>query len=423
MSGPFPYNVGAGSQAHFQYLASLLEPLAIQPVLSGVFNHVIAPGATEYLLGAYLCSIRGLSTIGTVDPRQPLALSDVPLTGTSVNSLATVLDANATIYPNAQLAYQQRLAKLATLPTKTANLPAGNTYYDFLPGPYGSILTSHYNLNMQSLSLQNTKAGAAIFPFSWQYVDTVGAVNSRDQASYFFPVNKGSSAGILTGVPAAAARAGSINFVNLPANWSPIPDPFSNNYVFRDDFMGTTLDLTKWNVTAPGRAFIDPNWAWVNTYGNGGINQTGIISVNSVPRQPGRVLIVDVHIPSAAIGAGTSPETIFGFSVGGLAVANYNYGIYLLWGGANFDIRTITNGVATSDYFSGFTGGQTYRFRITLTATGATYEVQGLPEHFPIGGNNWRLLYTQLVLGLANLNFGYSIAGATGAYYSDFRII
>ena len=426
MSGPFPYNIGAGSATNFKFLSAQLEPLAIQPAFSGLFNHPVAIGATEYLIGAYKCNL-GLTNLlaippGSVDPKQLLALSNYNLTGVDVTALAFTLNANAPIYPNAQLTYQNRIAALATLQPSIMDIGAGNVYSDFLPGPYGTLITGHYNLNMASIAWQQAKGATAFFPLSNQWIDTsAGALISRDIKSYLFPVAKQNISGILTGAPATASPAGSfITYIQLPSNWGAVTDPFSVNYSFRDDFLAP-ITAANWNIVGGATLTTFDSWKWLNPKAPFAGNS--IATTKQFPNATGKQLILDVHFPANMVGAAQTPDIMFGFcSTTGGAAADYSAAHFVTWGGANFVVSSYENGVIKAQNFGIVSGGQTYRFRITTTNAGAAYEIQGAPENPPIGGNAWRSFFAGATPLPALVRGGLTGGGVNGVFVSDFRI-
>lgn len=72
---------------------------------------------------------------------------------------------------------------------------------------------------------------------------------------------------------------------------------------------------------------------------------------------------------------------------------------------------------------SGWTAGCIYRVRITLTTTGATYEIQGGREYPAIGGATWTNITPGTTSSATATLHAAAVAYANTAYVSDVRIV
>lgn len=412
--------LGAGSSssstdantAYYSYLCALLEPDAIEAAQLDSFTYVIADDETKYVLGSWYTRLGAAGRWEVRDPRTPVSLRNVTLTGLGSNASAIILNPALATYTNARTTYFTRLKDIAELPTQYVSGTATNTFYKLLPGPYGIIITN-----------------ATCFDFAWIVIKGPGgaAMNlgnevgdttiQRVSTQLFLPMSKNYCIGMLTSTQGTAGNLAGISYVILPATWSGIPDLTA--YDFRSDFMEATIDTTtEWTKTesTAGNIAIDTSFQWCKFLGNSNWGANGVISKTSITRAAAKVFQCDVFV-------GTDANIVVGFHDGaGLSVSDFSHGVQLRADGYRYiyENANIRENAAETK----FSSNNIYRVRITLqsTNTAAKYEMQGGSEYDPIGGTTW----TDITPGTTSssttpLYAGISVYSGT-AYVSDVKI-
>ena len=200
-----------------------------------------------------------------------------------------------------------------------------------------------------------------------------------------FPVSKLTMNQLISGnavnqFPAQPPTA-TVMYIICPRGYSKVPD--TTVYDFRDDFMDASIDVDKWNIQRIGAGYIeiDAQHQWMKFIGGGGWNQ-GIYSKTSITREVGKTYMVDVFVDFNTSGM---PQACFGFVDGG----GYNYTNFVH--GLNFGVTEFNILENGNQYNTGvsYHEGSSYRIKIVLKTTGATYLIQG-GQNFPsIGSSDW----------------------------------
>jgi hypothetical protein len=368
-----PSSSGPPSHAYFDQACALLEPLAIEPAQIGTFSYVIGSSETKYMLAAWNCRVGSTGRIETRDIRNPLPLRNITIVGIASTSIAAFIDPTLPTYADSWTTYYDRLLALTTFDTKylaiTGLSGGANTKFVFLPGPYGTIITNITTFNYTWTA--PTAQGIASGDFPVQY--ELGDANTdwvRFSNTMMFPVSKfivrSFEAGFSGGVGTAA---GSVAYVLLPSTWGAVTDP--NTYLFRDDFMGATLDTgSTWtrSQSTTGNIEIDTNFAWCKAIGNGSWGTNGAYSQFSTSRAAGKVFECDVYGNVNNTYSGSDfPNLMVGWSDGGgQADTNFSHAVDFTSFGGAVALFVFENGTSRGAVGSGYTAGHIYRVRITL---------------------------------------------------------
>jgi hypothetical protein len=408
---------GTPSHAYYDYLCAQLEPLALEPLFVGTGSIAVGSGATKFVILGWDLQTAGGGRIDIRDPRDPLPLRNITLSGIGSTSHAVILDPSLASYADSWTTYHDRLQSIAELPTKIIEANAAATFYPFLPGAYGAIITGNTVFNLAWLGLYSTAGGGSIvIPLNFELGDaTTDWV--RFGQSMRVPITKAHACGIYTGnAGGIGAALGSLTYVLLPSTWGAVADPLS--YLFRDDFMGATLDTaTVWTraQSSAGNVEIKPNFQWLGMIGSGSWGANGLYNQANISRAAGKVLLVDVFVSNA------NPNLYVGWSDGlGQADSNFAHAIDFSGGG----LYVFENGNNRGSTGSGFTAPNTYRLRITLGASNATYAIQGGPEYPAIGGASWTTLTpgTPSSSTTTPLHAGATIHSAQQCFLGDMRV-
>jgi hypothetical protein len=417
LSLPSGGSSGSASQQQldfYRFRNLLLEPLAIEPLQRGAFTYTV--GATEYKVAisvwrALLDSLVGRFEIR--DPAMAMPLRGVTLrgsyagTGYGTGSHAVLLDPTRVSDADPQETLFYRSWMLNTrLATHAIGIDTGHApgVLDALAlvGAYGAIITQvtaydvpwfvlvagdgqWINLHDEMGDLTRAQVTAGVTRASG------GNGVWRFGARPNMPVNKYLVAGARIGpsdpetldVPAA----GSMAWVNLPADWGKVPD--ATAYLFRDDMMSATLDTSKWTVfdiTGAGTiAAIDTRFQWLKLQSDGNAwANVGVRSLATFTRAAGRTLEFD-FVP-----ASTDAAFAIGFANttgGNVSDWAHAFEVDMNTGRVNF----YEDGVNRANTGNGsILLGRISHCRIVLNADGsATYKVQG--RGFVDGSNNAEL--------------------------------
>jgi hypothetical protein len=415
---------GDANNGYYTYLASMSEPLAIEALQSGAFSYAINSSTTKLILNAWDTHL-GSGRWEVRDARQCVPLRGITLTGASASSMAVIIDPDVATYTNARSTYFGRLETLATTVTKylVQSTAVGRTL--FLPGPYGNIITSVNCFDATWLIIlpANTSGGGG-----WNLFDEIG--DAAGQAQRFahaclIPVSKFVCAAFKLGTESSESfpnAEGSITYIICPDTWGKVTD--STSYIFRDDFMGASLDTgTDWTraESTAGNVEIDTTFAWLKLKGNGAWGSNGCFSQTTTARTAGKVFLCDVYVPLE--GDPNNHNTIVGWHDGaGQADTDFVHGLDFTTSGGARRLQAFESGVSRGLVGAnpGYTEGHIYRVRITLTTTGATWEIQGGPEYGALGGSSWTDITpgttsstaTPLAIGCTRVS-----AGGAGLYY------
>jgi hypothetical protein len=183
---------------------------------------------------------------------------------------------------------------------------------------------------------------------------------------------------------------GSITYINCPDTWGKVTD--STSYIFRDDFMGATLDTaTDWtrSQSTAGNIEINTAFNWLSIQGNGNWGDNGIFSQTTTARSAGKVFECWVYI--ADTGDVTHNNVVVGWHDGaGQSYSDFAHGLDFTNSGGVLQLKVFENGNDRGEVGTDYTRGHIYRVRITLGASNdATYEIQGGPEYEPLGSASW----------------------------------
>lgn len=422
---PHSHGAASANHAYYTYLASMLEPLAIEALQSGAFSYAINSSTTKLLVASF--STR-LGSNGRLEMRNPaqraLPLRDVTLTGLESGSCAVIINPALATYTDARTTYFDRLNALATSSIKYVSAINPNSQYTFLPGPYGSIIVAVTNFDFTWLAAR--PYGTTI---GWNLLNEIGDTAASDYVrlgdAVFIPVSKNVLCAISSGGErSAGVGRGGIAYVLCPSTWGKVTD--GNSYDFRDDFMGASLDTaTIWTraQSSAGNIEIDTNFAWLKTVGNGNWGDNGAYSQGSISRANGKVFLCDVHV-DVGVTVGSDSNLVVGFhDGGGQSYTNFAHGLHFA-GGAPEQLQIWENGNNRGNVGSGFTAECTYRVRITLGTNAATYEIQGGPEYAALGGASWTDITPVTSSSTTTpLHAGLTKLSATGIMYvGDVRI-
>jgi hypothetical protein len=411
---------GAPNHSYYDTLCALLEPDAYEYPRYGTWTYTVASGETKHAMLLWQTKIGSAGRVDIRDPRGSLPLRGVTVTGLGADSTGAFIDPSLPVYTDSWNTYHDRMQQIATLPTRSVDLEVSESFAIFLPGPYGSIVTSVSNFNFAWTALgYAAKTG---YGNCWAIDNELGdfATDSTRFAHHMtLPINKAMVNRICTGEAGGIGTARStITFINCPSGWSCVPD--TTNYLFRDDFMGTSLDTTvNWTRTqsSAGNVEIYTNFQWLRMLGNGNWGANGVRSKIGHARANGKVLLVDVNCGDDNGGGAANHGFFVGWTDGaGVDVANFTHAVLF---GSGKTLRIYEDGALRATVGAWDTQ-ITYRVRITLTTTGAIYEIQG-GDFGPIGSSWTTLDPVTSSSADATLYPGTSVYGGR-CYLSDFRV-
>lgn len=380
-------NASTPNRAYYEYLAALMEPLAIEAAQVDSFSYSLAAGTPKILVASFNTKLGSSGRMEVRNPRNPLILNTgLTLAGLGSGAMAVLIDPSLATYTDAEATYHARLNSLASdsaLAQKVVNFSAAQTV-DFLPGPYGSLivqLTSH-DYNWIVARPYGTSVG-------WNLWDEIGdATIQRLGDALIIPVSKNVVSKL---VSSGAGGIGTVVYVVLPSTWGLVTD--STSYDFRDDFMGATLDTgADWTrtQTAAGQMEIDTAFQWLKAVGNGNWGQNGIYSQSSIAKANGKVFLCDVYTPQSW---GANGLGMVGFSDGGgQSYTNLAYAVNFGANSGSPELNVYENGNARGAVGSAFSLSSIYRVRITCAGSGtsgATYQIQGGSQYPAIGSASW----------------------------------
>ena len=386
---------------HFRKLAALLEPAAIEYARWGTFTYAVGANETKYmLLGTENYFDPDTSSRYDIrKPYPPLPLRNCTIKGTASTSGAIFLDPALPSYSNARETYYDRLAWIATAKTKNAE-----SAQVLLISPYGAIVTSSMSFDTGTPAFVRVGPGTNL-PLDYQ----APGANARFQHTMRLPItNK-----FVWGMPSGAQR---VTYVNLPSDWSAVPDPLAP-YTFRDDFMGASLDTTtKWTraQSTVGNVEISSLYPWLKLVGNGSWGANGAFGQTGYARSGQPTFLCDVQIVTANIFVGWHDGAGHSFS-------DFAHGVDFSGG----SLVVFENGTSRGGVGSGYVSGQIYRVRIrALSGGGATYEIQGGTVYPAIGGPTWQNITPGTTTSATNtLHPGVTINDSgTGTYIGDVRV-
>jgi hypothetical protein len=388
-----------GDHALWKRKAALLDPACLEAIQYDAFNLTVS-GNTKYLVTGFAVRLNntGVSRIDTRDPAHgPLAMPvGTNLRGVGGGSHAFILDPERAVphIANGYEHYHDRLLAIEDLPLRYVSVD-GSQLFDshrsramLLPGPYGIILRHITVFDWAWGSPATDRGGFLITP---ELGDTT-AKTIRFGHNLTLPANLNICQAIVAGYPRLATTNDvlTVAYSVLPADWSDVPDAPN----WREDALGAALDVpAKWRraQTSAAYAEIDDDWQWIGMNGSGAANANALISVATFARADSPQLIFDV-LPGTW--GASAPELFAGFMTDGGSIANLCYRYALRFtGGTPRQINVVEQSAAGVDVVNTAVGdyahGSAYRCRITLAATGATYEIQGGAEYPPIGGATW----------------------------------
>lgn len=374
------------AHAYYNHLAALLEPDALEAFNYGAFTYAVDASTTKYVLASFATRLGSTGRMEVRDPRTPMAIRNVTLTGLGATSIAVTLNpALPQYYSSGYQRYMDRLEYLATAAIKNVAVTAPTQNVPLLPGPYGAIITRVTNFDFTWL------VGHAYGSGGWNMANEIGDTGAsdyqRNDNALLMPVNKKVICEVASGGErTSAVGLGSVSYVLLPSTWSVIADPLSASYLFRDDFTASALDTTtNWtrSQSTVGNVEINTDYAWCKLKGNANWATNGAYGKTGYARATGRVFLCDVYI-----GRGTAPSAYVGWGTGaGVDEAHMAHGLLF---SQTPDIKVKENGNNRGTVGTGFTQGVIYRVRITLLAGGgATYEIQGGTQYGALGSASW----------------------------------
>jgi hypothetical protein len=414
---------GATGSSYAQYLAALLEPDAIEAFQTGSFSYAVNSSTTKLLLSSWSTKI-GTGRMEQRNPQRPFALRNVTLSGQETSSYAVVLNPTAATYADAWATYYTRLQAIWELGVKNIPITTVSQKKPLLPGAYGAIITqvTCFDLCWITLLVQNL-SGINL----WDEISDTASQRIGD--SLMFPVSKNLAGEIQSSANGSTpdvghSEMGSVSYVLLPSTWSAIADPVSASYGFRDDFMGSSLDVAStWTRTqsTAGNIEINTDYQWCKVTGNGSWGANSLRKTASMARVNGRTLVVDVYMPTTAT---SSPGFAVEWNDGsGIAPSN---GVHRVELGNPSTIYIKESGTLRASLTSptyGWTAGCCYRIKIALGTSGATYSIQGGREYPAIGSASWTNLPPGTTAGTTTPL--YPCIGAFGShdyYASDVRV-
>lgn len=413
-------NMPAAVQTRYRDLCALLEPLAIEPLQYGTFSYAVAAGVTKYLLSGWNLRIGSSGRIDTRDVHHILPLSGVTLVGisnTTPRSVAALIDPTLPTYTDAFTLYHTRLNYLAQntplyLPITSAAVAR------LLPGPYGAIVLNVSNFNFAWIGLRTPIGDTTDLALQYEVSDAQ-AVRYSD--ALIFPVSKYICSGVES-FDGTGTVLGSLFYINLPSTWGAVTDP--TTYVFRDDFMGASLDTaTIWTRAqgTVGNVEINTDFQWCKLIGknDGTWGSDGAYTQSSVARSTQPYVQIDFTMAF-------STSSSYGFMVGwsdggGHSYTNFAHGLLVQ---TNSTFVAFENGNNRGAVGSGFSKGAIYRLRIqALSGGGAAYQIQGGTEYAALGGTSWTTITPGTTTSATNtLHAGFAAAGNDVNYVGDVKI-
>lgn len=418
---------GTGADhAFYTYLAAHLEPLAIEAPQIGTFTYAISGSVTKLLLNAWQTRFSSTGRWEMRDPTQIMPLRGVSLIGTGAASLACVIDPSLPTYTEARTTYYDRLNTLATTTPKYLALTAPSTVYPFLPGPYGTIVVgvTIYDFTWIIISLDG---GASIGMNVANEIGDASGDYQRVTNNAPFPVSRYIGGSVLTGVErSAGVGKGGILYVICDSSWGEVTD--STSYIFRDDFMGATLDTgSTWtrSQSTAGNIEIATDWAWCKVKGNSSWGANGAFSQATTSRSAGKIFECYVWTGDGvgAGGAGLAPNLVVGWHDGaGQSYADFAHGIDFSETGGVRAIFIFEDSNSRGTVGASYSLNTIYRVRITLGTSSATYEIQGGTQYAAMGGASW----TDITPGTTSstttpLAVGFTINDPVTTYVGDVK--
>lgn len=399
----------------YDKLCSLLEPSQLQPIKRGIFSHVVPADQTQYLLASWGTHL-GCGRLELRQPTKPLPIRGVTLSGFHPASSAILLTPREYAGIDTEDLYDARRDAIHEMQTRYIGFDAPNQYKPFLTGAYGAIMLRMYTHDYCWLAAIHN---GTWFSFSNELGDSEEDWQRLD-IDLMLPLDKRTVSQATT----ASARkkpyvfdtgnGGGIVFVLLPSNW--VED--NTAYNFRDDFMGASLDTSKWTKT--GDVEIDPNYQWLRMRGAGAWGSCGLRSVQGFGRD--KSMIVDVYPTNQSPFEQATTYTLVGWSKG--SSINYTDFEHALIFGAPGKLYVYESGVSRGEVGSGFTSGGIYRVKISLSPSGAEYFVQGGAQYPDLGSDQWTNITPTVSAGASSqLYLGASQFSAIDCYLSDFRVI
>lgn len=407
--------------------AAMLEPLAIEEMQYGTFTYAVGASETKWCVNAWNVRLGSGGRFDIRDPRQPVPLRNITMTGLTSTSTGVFIDPTLATYSDPKTTLFDRYATLPTLATKYLPFVAADTYETLIPGPYGTIITG--------ISLHDTTWLIADGPkgvdASWNLSNEIGDATADDQRvghRMYVPVSKNVLSGITRGAAGSPdTPLAGLTYVILPSTWGKVTD--SNTYSFRDDFMGSSLDTaTTWTRTqsTAGNVEINTNFAACKLRGNGSSwSANGLFSQSGVAVSAGVTFECDFYVGEGADGSNAA-SMVVGFHDGaGHDFSDFAHALLLTVGsGAVKELKVYENGTMREIVGSGWTDKSLYRARITLDGSGgATYEIQGGPEYEALGGSTWtNVTSTTSSSATDPVHAGASAQGAFDHYICDPKI-
>ncbi len=401
----------------------------------------------------------GLGRLEVRRPCDPLILRGVTLSSIGADpATAILLDASLVPEPaNPSHSLAARLNALDALTPKYIGLTAEATVVHrklFLCGPYGAILRQVTQCNCSwAIVVANVVDGVG-----YNVLDEVNDFTSgfRTSGSMFLPLHWKNTIGVGLGLGIGEGTVWNGGFLiyQLPSTWSEMDDEFvgDGDYVWRDDFMGTSLDTTtKWTRTqsTAGNIEIDQTYNWLKCKGNTVDQANAARSRTSFLRNAGYSYVFSIFInpvgsvstvdgvPMTTVATGVKwgpvdPDALIehlavGLNNGSSYAELSSFPHSILFNGGNFYIYEDGNNRGT---FDSVLAAGIYRFRLTPQADGScVYEVQG--DNFqgalsavnaPGGSSTWYTLTTSgSHSGTNTFYFGLSLNQGT-AYLGDMKI-
>lgn len=360
------------SHSYFTQLAALLEPDAIEPIQKGAFSDTISGSATKWLLLGRNTQLDATGQLETHDARSPIPLRGVTLAGVDSAGCAILLDPTLPTYTDAWTTYYDRLNTIATTAPKVVSLSTAGAV-PFLPGAYGAIITGVSGIDTPHVTI---RVGGTYYLHL--------AANESDSAAQRVGFGMTLAAHkAMAGEFCVTAGTGkaSLTYILVPSSWSKVTD--ATTYLFRDDFMGASLNTgSTWTraVSTAGNVEINTTYQWLKLVGNTTWGTNGIYAQTGHARSNQRTLTVDVYNV-------TSSNFLAGWSDGaGHSYTNFAHGIQ--FNGTGMTAWENSNNRGTVG--SGLTANTVYRLRIrALSGGGATYSIQGGSQYEAIGSASW----------------------------------
>lgn len=397
--------------------AAMLEPLAIEPMQYGAFTYTVGASETKWCVNSWATQIGpNGGRFDVRDPRQPMPLRNVTVTGLQSTSTGVFIDPSLATYADPKATVFARMAGIPELDTKVIGFGSSDTYKPFMPGPYGSILVGYSFHDTTWLVARGPQGSSAGGWNLWDEIGDAAADDLRVGHRLYVPVSKNVMSGISRGVAGGPdAVQAAIAFVNVPSDWGAVADP--NTYTFRDDFLGSSLDTTTtWSRTeaASGNIAIDGTMAALRVKGSGAWGANGIFSQTGFTRATGLKMQCDILVGTA------NPEMVVGFHDGaGTSYTDLAHGVHFTATG----LQVWENGTSRGTVGSSFTATGLYRLRITINGAGATYEIQGGSQYQKVGSSSWtNITPATSSSATGTLHVGLAIQNAINCYIGDWKV-